>query len=147
MSLVLLHMTHQYMLLWKIIVYNNLNVIIFSNFWWNKGCVGPRGNNIKGVIWCAKKEHYFVYCNVFMWFKVQKTHYFSTYCTLLLLLYAPPSETHRFLQSSLFWEARCALIGQLSSALWLAEYFKRVTEMLPPYRIVMPCPGATRQKQ
>ncbi len=40
------------------------------------------------------------------------------------------SETHRFLQSSSFWEARCALIGQLSSALWLAEYLKRVTEML-----------------
>ncbi len=29
------------------------------------------------------------------------------------------SETHRFLQSSSFWEARRALIGQLSSALWL----------------------------
>ncbi len=42
------------------------------------------------------------------------------------------SETRRFLQSSLFWEARRALIGQLSSALWLAEYLKRVTEMLRP---------------
>ncbi len=42
------------------------------------------------------------------------------------------SETRRFLQSSLFWEARCALIGQLSSALWLAEYLKRVMEMLRP---------------
>ncbi len=41
-------------------------------------------------------------------------------------------ETHRFLQSSSFWEARRALIGQLSSALWLAEYLKRVTEMLRP---------------
>ncbi len=40
------------------------------------------------------------------------------------------SETRRFLQSSSFWEARCALIGHLSSALWLAEYLKRVTEML-----------------
>ncbi len=35
------------------------------------------------------------------------------------------SETCRFLQSSSFWEARCALIGQLSGALWLAEYLKR----------------------
>ncbi len=35
------------------------------------------------------------------------------------------SETHRFLQSSSFWEARRALIGQQSSALWLAEYLKR----------------------
>ncbi len=42
------------------------------------------------------------------------------------------SETRRFLQSSSFWKARCALIGQLSSALWLAEYLKRVTEMLHP---------------
>jgi len=40
------------------------------------------------------------------------------------------SETRRFLQSSSFWEARHALIGQLSSALWLAEYLKRVPEML-----------------
>ncbi len=31
------------------------------------------------------------------------------------------SETRRFLQSSSFWEARPALIGQLYSALWLAE--------------------------
>ncbi len=42
------------------------------------------------------------------------------------------SETRRFLQSSSFWEARRALIGQLSSVLWLAEYLKRVTEMLRP---------------
>ncbi len=40
------------------------------------------------------------------------------------------SETHRFLQSSSFREARCALICQLSSALWFAEYLKRVMEML-----------------
>ncbi len=40
------------------------------------------------------------------------------------------SETCRFLQSSSFWEARRALIGQLSSALWLAKYLKRETEML-----------------
>ncbi len=40
------------------------------------------------------------------------------------------SETSRFLQSSSFWEARRALIGQLSSVLWLAEYLKHVTEML-----------------
>ncbi len=42
------------------------------------------------------------------------------------------SETCRFLQSSSFLEARHALIGQLSSALWLAEYLKCETEMLPP---------------
>ncbi len=42
------------------------------------------------------------------------------------------SETRRFLKNSSFWEARSALIGQLSSALWLAEYLKCVTEMLRP---------------
>ncbi len=36
------------------------------------------------------------------------------------------SETRQFLQSSSFWEARRALIGQLSGALWLAEYLNRV---------------------
>ncbi len=41
-------------------------------------------------------------------------------------------ETHWFLQSSSFWDARHALIGQLSSALWLAGYLKRETEMLRP---------------
>ncbi len=42
------------------------------------------------------------------------------------------SETCQFLQSSSFWEVRCALIGQLSSALWLSKYLKRETEMLRP---------------
>ncbi len=42
-------------------------------------------------------------------------------------------ETRRFLQSSSFWEARRALIGQLSSALWLAEY-----------QIVMPMRNETK---
>ncbi len=42
------------------------------------------------------------------------------------------SETCWFLQSLLFWEARCALIGQLSSALWLAKYLKREMKILRP---------------
>ncbi len=52
------------------------------------------------------------------------------------------SETRQFLQSSSFWEARCALIGQLSSALWLAEYLKRVTEMVRP----LPCCDAVHDE-
>ncbi len=48
---------------------------------------------------------------------------------------------------SSFWEARCALIGQLSSALWLAEYLKRETEMLRPLPYCDVCPGTTRLKQ
>ncbi len=75
---------------------------------------------------------YLVQSNVFMRFKVQKTHYFPHtvhyFCSSILCL----SETRRVLQSSSFWEARRALIGQLSSALWLAEYLKRETEMLRP---------------
>ncbi len=53
----------------------------------------------------------------------------------------------RLLKSSSFWEARHALIGQLSSALWLAEYFKHVTEMLHPLPYCDACPGAMTQKQ
>ncbi len=56
-----------------------------------------------------------------------KNTLFSTYCCSSMPRF---SETHRFLQSSSFWEARRALIGQLSSALWLAEYLKREMEML-----------------
>ncbi len=52
------------------------------------------------------------------------------------------SETWRFLQSSSFWEAKCALIGPLSDALWLAKYLKRVTEMLRP----LPCCDAMSQR-
>ncbi len=57
------------------------------------------------------------------------------------------SETWSFLQSLSFWEARRALIGQLSSMLWLAKYLKRETEMLRSHHIVIPCLGVTTQKQ
>ncbi len=67
-----------------------------------------------------------------MQFKVQKTHYFPHTVHYCCSCMPRLSETRRFLQSSSFWEARRALIGQLSSALWLAEYLKRVTEMLRP---------------
>ena len=36
-----------------------------------------------------------------------------------------------FLQSSLLWKARCALIGQLSSVLWLAECLKHDGNIMP----------------
>ncbi len=45
------------------------------------------------------------------------------------------SEMHRFLQSSSIWKVWCTLIGQLSSALWLAKYLKRVAELLH----LLPC--------
>ncbi len=58
------------------------------------------------------------------------------------------SEMRRFLQSLSFLEARRALIGQLSSALWLADYLKHETEMLRPLTVIlMMCPGTTRLKQ
>ncbi len=72
-----------------------------------------------------------VYNCVLMRLEVQKTHDFPHtvhYCSSMPNL----SETHRFLQSSSFWEARRALIGQLFGALWLAEYLKRLMEMLYP---------------
>ncbi len=67
-----------------------------------------------------------------MRFKVQKTHYFPHTVHYCCSSIPRLSETRRFLQSSSFWEARRALIGQLFSALWLAEYLKHVAEMLRP---------------
>ncbi len=49
-----------------------------------------------------------------MWFKVKKKTYFSTYCTLLLLLYALP-----------FWNAQIFIKAHRSEkrgVLWLASY-------------------------
>ncbi len=61
---------------------------------------------------------------------------------LKLTLFGVPrlSETLWFLQSSSFWEARRFLVGQLFSALGLAEYLKHLTEMLWPY-----CDGVSRR--
>ncbi len=69
-----------------------------------------------------------IWCNAMClcFFKVKKTHDLL-YCTLLLLRL---SEMRKFKKMSSFWEARFALIGQLSSTLWLAKYLKRETEML-----------------
>ncbi len=70
-----------------------------------------------------------------MRFKVQKTHYFPHTVHYCCSSMPHLSETHRFLQSSSFWEARRALIGQLSSGLWLAENLNHETELLRP----LPC--------
>ncbi len=62
---------------------------------------------------------------------------------ILYIIVAPMlrlSETRN--QSSSFWEVRCALIGQLSGALWLAEYLKRAMEMLHP----LPCCDAMSRR-
>ncbi len=74
---------------------------------------------------------YLVECDVFVRFKKKK----NIISQILYIIVAPLcsaflNERRLFLQSSSFWEARCALIGQLSSALWLAEYLKCETEML-----------------
>ncbi len=82
-----------------------------------------------------------------LWFKVKKKkkkHYFPHtvhYCCSSMPCL---SETRWFLQSSSFWETRCALIGQLSSALWLDEYLKRETEMLRPSPY---CDGVSRRDE
>ncbi len=72
----------------------------------------------------------------------KKKHYFPHTLHYHLSSMLHLSETRRVLQCSLFWEARCALIGQLSSALWLAEYLKHVTEMLR----LLPCCDAVSQR-
>ncbi len=85
-----------------------------------------------------------------LWFKVKKkhnfshtVHYYYYYCSTMPHL----SEMCWLLQSSSSWEARRALIGQLSGVLWLAEYLKRVTEMLRHLPYCDACPGPTRLKQ
>ncbi len=85
----------------------------------------------KGKIWCIHA----IQCV----YVVQKTHYFPHsvhYCCSTFL------KRVDFLQSSSFWEARCAMIGQIYSALWLAEYLKRVMEMLCP----LPCCDAVSRR-
>ncbi len=64
--------------------------------------------------------------------RLRKTHYFPH--TVYYYISSMPclSETCWFLQSSSFWEARRALIGLQSCALWLAEYLKHEMEMLRP---------------
>ncbi len=77
-------------------------------------------------------------CNS-MCLRGSKTHYFPHsvhYCCSTFL------KRVDFLQSSSFWEARCAMIGQIYSALWLAEYLKRVMEMLCP----LPCCDAVSRR-
>ncbi len=51
---------------------------------------------------------------------------------ILYIIVASPFWNVSIFQSSSFYEARLALIGQLSSGLWLAEYLKREMEMLRP---------------
>ncbi len=60
---------------------------------------------------------------------MRKTHYFPQIVHYCCQSMPSLSETLRWLTSSSFWEAKHALIGQLSSALWLAEYLKRATEI------------------
>ncbi len=75
-----------------------------------------------------------------------KTHYFPHTVHYCCSSMPRLSEKHWFLQSSSFWEARCALIGQLSSALWLAEYIKRETELLSPLTVLWCRVPARRHK-
>ncbi len=63
---------------------------------------------------------YLVKCNVFTQFKVQKHIIFHIMYIIVAPLCSAFLKCVNFYKSS-FWEARRALIGQLSSALWLAE--------------------------
>ncbi len=64
---------------------------------------------------------YLVKCNVFTQFKVQKHIIFHILYIIVAPLCSAFLKRVDFSQSSSFWEERRALIGQLSSALWLAE--------------------------
>ncbi len=65
---------------------------------------------------------------------------------LIIVLYAPPYWNAMILQSTSFLEARCALIGQLSSALWLDKSSSVRRKCYAPYHVVMPCLSSTRLK-
>ncbi len=73
---------------------------------------------------------------MFMWFKVKKHFIFH----ILYIIVAPFWNALIFTKLIALRSEACSN-DQLSSALWLAEYLKR------DYCIVMPCPGATTQKQ
>ncbi len=56
-------------------------------------------------------------------FNVQKDTLFSKYCTLLLVLYAPPLKRLVFYKAPPPWEAQSALIGQLAQSIVINEPF------------------------
>ncbi len=61
---------------------------------------------------------------------------------ILYIIVAPPFWNALIVTKLMFWEARCALIGQISSELWLVEHLKRVTEILRPF----PCCDAVSRR-
>ncbi len=65
-----------------------------------------------------------------------KNTLFSTYCTLLLLLYAPPFRNVPIFTKLIVLRSEVCSDWPAISALWLAEYLKRVMEMLLPYHVV-----------
>ncbi len=73
-----------------------------------------------------------------MQFKVKKHITFHILYIIVAPLCSAFLKRVKFLQCLSFWEMRCALIGQLSSALWLAEYLKRGAEMLRPLSYCQP---------
>ncbi len=84
---------------------------------------------LKGSYEVAKKNIILcICCNAMFLLNLNYFSHTVHYCFSSMLCL---SETRRFLQSSSFWERRRALIGLISSALWLAEY-QHVMEMLRP---------------
>ncbi len=101
--------------------------------------------DIKGSYDIAKRNIILcIWCNAMCLCSLRfKNTLFSTYCTLLLLLYALP-----FWNAPIFtklivlrsdWPAIVHCDWSNNSSVW-GKYYT-------PYHIVMPCPGATRQKQ
>ncbi len=98
-----------------------------------KGSYDDAKNNIIWCIWCNAMR----LCGLRL-----KKH-------ILYIIVAPLCSA--FLKHVDFYKAhrseKCALIGQLSSALWLAEYLKHETEMLRPSPYCDAFPGVMRLKQ
>ncbi len=89
---------------------------------------------LKGSYDVAKKNIILCFwCNAMcLWSSRLKKHIIF-HILYIIIAHLCPAFLKLFLQSSSFWEARCALIGQLSGVLCLAKYLKRVTEIICPF--------------
>ncbi len=134
------------------ITYNNTLLLLDYQHKWSLSDVRAVSfkNVLKGSYDVAKNNIILcIWCNAMCLFGLRfKNTLFSTYCTLLLLLYAPP-----FWNASIFtklivlrseacadWPAiQWVVIGRIPQA-WDGN-------VTPPYHVVMPCPSAMRLKQ
>ncbi len=110
--------------------------------------------SIKGIYDVAKITLFCVFGVMQYVYAVQKHIIFH----ILYIIVAPMphlSEKQRFYKANRSEKRGVLWLASYPGALWLAEYLRRVTEVLRPSHVVMPCPGlftvfgpgATRLKQ